>query len=71
MPPPGLKCNSPPLQGGYEATSWKYGSIPDWPEPKYELERRTAWRLGESDAAAVQGTHEAAYLLGQSCFYSG
>ena len=27
-------------QGSYEPSSWKYGSIPDWPEPKYELERR-------------------------------
>lgn len=26
-------------KGGYEPTSWKYGSIPDWPEPKYQLER--------------------------------
>ena len=28
-------------QGSYEPSSWKYGSIPDWPEPKYELERRS------------------------------
>jgi len=26
-------------KGSYEPSSWKYGSIPDWPEPKYELER--------------------------------
>lgn len=27
-------------QGSYEPTSWKHGSIPGWPEPKYQLERR-------------------------------
>eukprot|EP00435_Cladocopium_sp_Y103_P009003 s15_g2.t1 len=26
-------------KGSYEPTSWKYGSIPNWPEPKYQLER--------------------------------
>ena len=52
-------------QGSYEPSSWKYGSIPDWPEPKYELERRRSPVVCLADLAISvnQGTIAAGWFL--------
>ena len=52
-------------KASYKPTSWNYGSIPDWPEPKYQLERH---RFSRKPLWKSYGKHR---VLNKPIIYGG